>query len=418
MATRPTTRGDRESDDSFGPRMGRRQRPDHEREPTFSAQLARLIAKHGGRKRGMGRAAPMRGRVAVRAPHALSRRCVIKARYVAMTGNGRKLAKTHLAYLEREGVERDGSPGRLYGPDEKFDAAAFRAPRDGEPRQFRFIVSPEDMDRLDLSEFTRQLMKQVEKDTGRRLEWAAVNHHNTDNPHVHIVLRGLDRDGDEVRIDGRYIAQEMRWRAQEIITRELGRRLELELSRTPSPEIERVRFTNIDRIIEPLVTPERIVSLRQILAEPGGAGRLCISRLQTLETLRLARSEQPGVWRLEPEWQQSLKDLGEYHDVLDRLRPLVGDRAIGFQIIDERNPVPPFEGRVIGKGLEDELGGRMFAAIQTPGGDSFYVRLAPNIAEPLREGDTVRVGFGAERWLKPADRIVARFAEENGGSNT
>ena len=258
-------------------------------------------------------------------------------------------------------------------------------------------------------------MKQVEKDTGRRLEWAAVNHHNTDNPHVHIVVRGLDRDGDEVRIDGRYIAQEMRWRAQEIVTRELGRRLELELSRTPSPEIERVRFTNIDRIIEPLVTPERTVSLRQILAEPGGAGRLCISRLQTLETLRLARSEQPGVWRLEPEWQQSLKDLGEYHDVLDRLRPLVGDRAIGFQIIDERNPVPPFEGRVIGKGLEDELGGRMFAAIQTPGGDSFYVRLAPNIAEPLREGDSVRVGFGAERWLKPADRIVARFAEENGG---
>jgi hypothetical protein len=415
MATGPNRRGDRESDDPFEPRMGRRQRPDHERVPTFSAQLARLIAKHGGRKRGIGRAASMRGRVAVRAPHALSRRCVIKARYVAMTGNGRKIAKAHLAYLERDGVERDGSPGRLYGPDKMFDAAAFRAPLDGEPRQFRFIVSPEDADRLDLPEFTRQLMKQVEKDTGRRLEWAAVNHHNTDNPHVHIVVRGLDRDGDEVRIDGRYIAQEMRWRAQEIVTRELGRRLELELSRTLSPEIGRGRFTNIDRIIEPLVTPERTISLRQILAEPGGDGRLCIARLQTLETLRLAKIEQPGVWRLEPEWRQSLQDLGEYQDVLDRLRPLVGDRAIGFQIVDERNPVPPFEGRVIGKGLDDELGGRMFAAIQTPGGDSFYVRLAPNIAGPLREGDTVRVGFDAERWLKPADRIVARFAEENGG---
>jgi hypothetical protein len=206
MAAGPNRRGDRESDDPFQPRMGRRQRPDHERVPTFGAQLAQLIAKRGGRKRGIGRAASMRGRVAVRAPHALSRRCVIKARYVAMTGNGSKIAKAHLAYLERDGVERDGSPGRLYGPDEKFDAAAFRAPVDGEPRQFRFIVSPEDADRLDLSEFTRQLMKQVEQDTGRRLEWAAVNHHNTDNPHVHIVVRGLDRDGDEVRIDGRNAA--------------------------------------------------------------------------------------------------------------------------------------------------------------------------------------------------------------------
>jgi hypothetical protein len=33
-----------------------------------------------------------------------------------------------LAYLERDGVERDGSPGRLYGPHEEFNAEAFRAP--------------------------------------------------------------------------------------------------------------------------------------------------------------------------------------------------------------------------------------------------------------------------------------------------
>jgi hypothetical protein len=33
----------------------------------------------------------------------------------------------------------------------------------------------------------------------------------------------------------------------------------------------------------------------------------------------------------------------------------------------------------------------------------------------LHEGATVRVGFDVEPWLKPADRIVARFAQENGG---
>jgi hypothetical protein len=93
----------------------------------------------------------------------------------------------------------------------------------------------------------------------------------------------------------------------------------------------------------------------------------------------------------------------------------VGNRAPEFQIVDERNPVPAFEGRVIGKGLDDELGGRMFVAVRASGGESFYVRLAPAIAEPLREGDTVRVAFDAERWVKPADRIIARAAEENGG---
>jgi hypothetical protein len=404
-----------EEGDRLRPRIGRRRDAASERVPTFRAQIARALAKQGGRKKGQGRAAAKRGRIAVRAPHELSRRCIIKARYVATAGNGRKLAKAHLAYLERDGVERDGSPGRIYGADGTFDAEAFRAPVDGEPRQFRFIVSPEDSDSLNLTEFTRQFMKHVEKDTGRHLDWAAVNHYNTDNPHVHIVVRGLDRDGDEVRIDGRYIAREMRWRAQEVATRELGPRTELEMSRVPNQEIERGRFTSLDRTIETLAKAERTVSLREIRTLPEGNGRQCIARLQALEKFQLAKVDGPGRWRLAEGWAKSLQELGEYQDVLDRLRPLVGNRSVGFHIVDDRRTVPTFEGRVIGRGLDDELSGRMFVAVQTPDRRDFYVRLAPEICEPIREGDTIRVRFDAERWVKPADKIIARFAEANGG---
>jgi type IV secretory pathway VirD2 relaxase len=340
---------------------------------------------------------------------------VIKARYVPMSANGPKIAKAHLAYLERDGVERDGSPGQLYGADHAFDVEAFRAPLKDEPRQFRFIVSPEDAHLLDLTEFTRQLMSQIEKDTGRRLDWAAVNHHNTDNPHVHVVVGGGDRDGVEVRIDGRYIAQEMRWRAQEIVTRELGRRAEVDLSPSRNPEIERGHFTHLDRVIESVVRPDGIVSVDRILAEPGGEGRSCVARLQSLEKYGLAKNDRAGVWRLEPEWQRSLKDLGEREDVIARLRPLIGDRAIEFRIVDEQRRAEAFEGRVVAKGLDDELGGRMFVAIRTAAGESIYLRLPPDLAEPLREGDSVRVGFDAERWSKPADRIVERFARDNQG---
>lgn len=69
----------------------------------------------------------------------------------------------------------------------------------------------------------------------------------------------------------------------------------------------------------------------------------------------------------------------------------------------------------MGKGLDDELAGTTFAALRTSSGDAVYLRVAPKIAESLREGATVRVGFDVESWLKPADRIVARFAQENGG---
>jgi type IV secretory pathway VirD2 relaxase len=404
-----------EEGDRFRPRIGRRRDAATEREPTFRAQIARALAKQGGRRRGQGRAASKRGRIAVRSPGALSRRCIIKAHYVATTGNGRKRAKAHLAYLERDGVERDGSPGRLYGADRTFDPEAFGAPIDGDPRQFRFIVSPEDADLLNLTDFTRQFMRQVEKDTGRRLDWAAVNHHNTDNPHVHIVVRGLDLDGDEVRIDGRYIAREMRWRAQEIATRELGPRTELDLSRAPNVEIDRGRYTALDRAIEALAKPDRIVSLREILDLPAGNRRQCIGRLQTLEAFQLAKVEGPGRWRLADGWTTTLREMGEYQDVLDRLRPLVGSRSVGFQVLDDRNPGASFEGRVIGKGLDDELGGRMFVAVETADKRDFYVRMAPEIAEPIREGDAIRVRFDAERWVKRADKIIARSAEANGG---
>jgi hypothetical protein len=416
VATDPTKRDSDEEEDRLRPRMGRRRDAATERVPSFRAQIARAIAKQGGRKKGQGRAASKRGRIAVRAPHALSRRCVIKTKYVPTTGNGRKLAKAHLAYLERDGVERDGSPGHLYGRDASFDAEAFRAPIQGDPRQFRFIVSPEDADLLDLTEFARQLMKQVERDTGRRLDWAAVNHHNTDNPHVHIVVRGLDRAGDEVRIDGRYIAEGMRWRAQEIATRELGPRTELDLSRAQNMDIERARYTGLDQVIEALANSDGTISLREIHAAPEGNGRQCIARLQTLETMELAKQEAPGRWRLADGWTRALRDMGGFHDVVDRLQPLVGNVAVAFQIVDERSTATSFEGRVLGKGLDDELGGRMFVAVRSSAGQGFYVRVAPEIGEPIREGDTIRVRFDAERWVKPADKIVARFAEVHGGT--
>jgi hypothetical protein len=406
-----------EFEDLFRPRFGRSPGAERLPVPSFRLQLARVLRKYGAGRPGQRKPRPPRpGRVAVREPRASSRRCVIKGSYVQLrTPQGAKAAKDHLGYLERDGVERDGSQGRFYAEDENFSAEEIRAPRDGEQRQFRFIVSPEDTDGLDLTEFTRRLMGQVEKDLGRRLIWAAVNHHNTDNPHVHIVVRGVDRDGSDLRIDRQYIARGMRWRAQETLTRELGPRLEFEFSRARTADIERERFTEIDRTLDEHLGPNRTVVLRELLSELGPEGPTCAARLETLRKLNLARKHPPGTWELAEGWKESLADLGEYHDRMERLYPLVGQKAIEYQTLDPNIPMPAFEGVVAGKGLHDELTGEMFAAVQTSSGASYYVRLRPEVAESLRQGETVRVGFQTEQWLKPSDRIIARFAQENGG---
>jgi len=65
----------------------------------------------------------------------------------------------------------------------------------GDERMWKLIVSPEFGNRMDLMQLTRDLMQRMEQDLGTRLEWVAASHFNTDNPHVHIALRGVREDG-------------------------------------------------------------------------------------------------------------------------------------------------------------------------------------------------------------------------------
>jgi type IV secretory pathway VirD2 relaxase len=60
-------------------------------------------------------------------------------------------ARLHLRYIQRDGVERDGRPGRLYGSSGEVPAATLEQPRFHEEQQFRLIISPEDAGDLDLT---------------------------------------------------------------------------------------------------------------------------------------------------------------------------------------------------------------------------------------------------------------------------
>ena len=69
----------------------------------------------------------------------------------------------------------------------------------------RLMLSPPaDQRPDDLRDFARHVMRELERDKGQRLHWVAVEHRNTDHPHVHIVLAGgAGRDGQlrELRLD-------------------------------------------------------------------------------------------------------------------------------------------------------------------------------------------------------------------------
>ena len=85
----------------------------------------------------------------------------------------------HLRYLQRDGTTREGERGSLMGrrPTRPHGREFVQCGRED---RHRFIVAPEDGDRLfDLRAFTRDMMRQMEDDLGTRLDWVAVDHFNT-----------------------------------------------------------------------------------------------------------------------------------------------------------------------------------------------------------------------------------------------
>jgi type IV secretory pathway VirD2 relaxase len=219
-------------------------------------------------------------------------------------GRGEQGHRRPLRYLQREGVTADGQHGQAYsGEDDRADTRAF-ADRGLEDRhQFRFIVAAEDGVALgDLKPFTRQLMRQMEQDLDTALDWLAVDHYNTGQPHTHVVVRGVTDEGKILYIAGDYIAHGIRARASDLVTRQLGRQTELEVQQKLGREVGHDRFTRLDRTL--LVEAEHgRVDLR---ISPGQSylvranRHLLIARLQKLEAMELAEPVEPGVWQLSP----------------------------------------------------------------------------------------------------------------------
>jgi type IV secretory pathway VirD2 relaxase len=210
------------------------------------------------------------------------------------------VAYQHLRYLDREGTGqtevREGFFERAQDGIQREEVDAIRA---GEPHQFRLIVSPEDAERLDLKDYTRKLMEQVESDLGRKLDWKAINHYNTDNPHTHIVIHGLDRKGEEVFIDREYISNGIRHRAAALATQELGHRLEHEIRDSIQKDIKAKAFTRTDR---ELLQQAQDNKLTVEVAKDSPAARLqrsqLLGRLQELERFGYAEKLAGQQWRL------------------------------------------------------------------------------------------------------------------------
>jgi len=383
-------------DDDLRVRPGRIQHGNRgaKRPQTFVGEVMRAAKKAGhvgnsfrssqGRSRsrfGRGRRAAISIRLRSNA-----RRVVMKARVVRHQGARFRSAPLtkHITYLKREGVTRDGEDARMF--DASSDAAderGFAERCEDDRHHFRFIISPEDGAKIgDLKTFTRELMLDVERDLGTKLDWVAVDHWNTDNPHVHVLIRGRADDDQDLVISREYISRGFRDRAAERVTLELGPRSEHEIHMALEREVGSDRWTSLDR------------ALRDISDECGGVAdlrpgpdaedpelrRLLLGRAAKLERLGLADPVGPACWTLKPGIEPALRQLGIRGDIIKTMHQAMStgghEPDVSAFALHGEEPSDPVLGRLVKRGLDDELKGTAYAIVAGVDGRTHHLKFS------------------------------------------
>jgi Protein of unknown function (DUF3363) len=402
-----------EQDDPRPPREERwdvpsgRVRAPAERPISLRAALRRLQRSRGSGQR----------RYAARTPRAFdasARRAVVRVRVVHVNQAwGKKAAKLNLRYLERDGVQQDGSPGKLYGEDGPVERRDFAKDLEGEEHQFRLMLSPEDGHELELEEYVRTYMARIEKDLGQKLRWAAANHYNTDEPHAHIVIRGIDANGAEVRMGREYVAHGLRQRAIELATEELGPRPERSRIDQLKREAGLERYTSLDRALEKRAEGGLFRFAPGPSRDPHMEAALR-TRLEVLTQLGLVTKSGRSDWKLHSGRRAELDRMGRRADAMRVIRSVLPVSPSRCRLVDRAEP-PNSEREELERGVQgvcrwkglDEAG-QFCAVIETVGGVAYHLPVSGRVAADVPVGQVLDLKRAIDKDQKIED--VARPA--------
>ena len=280
----------------------------------------------------------------------------------------------------------------------------------------------------DFRTFTRDLIRQMEADLQTRLDWAAVDHHNTGHPHTHILVRGVTEEGRVLNIAGDYIAYGIRHRAGELVTLELGPQTEIDIARKLRAEVEAERLTRLDRMLLAEQEERGTVDLRPGASENYAlrANRhLLFDRARRLQQYGLATEVATGRWALSENAEHTLRDLGIRNDIIKTMHQALADHDIA----DERGPsryvthrreiTEPVVGRALAKGLAgDEMDGGLYVIVDGVDGRTHYVEAKDDSKfDEVRRGHIVALEpIAAEAGPRAADLNIREIADRHDGT--
>jgi type IV secretory pathway VirD2 relaxase len=312
---------------------------------------------------------------------------------VRVTYVGNKAAgqwKAHGRYLSRESATHRTAQ-RQAGFDEaqqKLDVShqLDRWQQAGDPRLWKIILSPEFGERLDMQQLARAVMAGVEEEIGAGAEWIAVAHYNTGHPHAHIAMRGIDRQGREIRLPKEFVKHGIRQIAEEWCTQELGYRTREQALEAQRREVSETRYTSLDRIIVRANTGAAEGTHFPVTCQGGGQAQLLVARLAVLEGMGLARRVSADSWEVRRDLESVLRGMQK---MADRQKTLA---AGGVLPSDGRLPIEPLdhramdhvEGRILVHGEEEN--GRTYMMLESTDSKIYVINHTRQMQEMRNAG--------------------------------
>ena len=327
-------------------------------------------------------------------------RCAVRVTYTknATTGQWR----AHGRYLARESASQKGDSRGVgfNGGEESVDIAERleKWQKTGDELLWKLILSPEFGDRIDLKQLSQDLLSRMEMDVGTPLEWVAVAHYNTEHPHIHVALRGVGADGRPLRLSPDYIKHGIRAIAEELCTRQLGHRTELDAAEAQRREVSQHRYTSLDRIIQrdadnaeksdsPFFTVTKGPHVNGRAWRDSLAERRTAERLMVLGSMGLAESIGPNVWRVRRDFEKILRVMQRSADRQKTLAAhgaLISDERLQLVTFDLRS-LETLEGRILVHG-EEETSGRRYLMLEGTDARVHYINYTPEIEEARNRG--------------------------------
>lgn len=313
--------------------------------------------------------------------------------------------RAHGRYVARESATHEGDP-KAVGFDDRGESIDIAArleswQKAGDERLWKLIVSPEFGDRADLKLLTRDLVARMEKDLGTHVQWVAAAHYNTEHPHVHLALRGIGAEGVPLSLSKDYVKQGIREIAEDLCTRQLGHRTDLDAAVAQRREVHQHRFTSLDRIIYrdagKAGEPASPFFMAQIGSRQGGLSRSTpleeqhtAERLKFLESMGLAEPAGPKTWRVRQDFENVLRAMQRSADRQKMLAGhgvLMSDERLPLAVLDFRRLIT-LEGRILVHGEEDTgcQAGRSYFMLEGTDGQVQYVYYTPELEAARSQG--------------------------------